>query len=871
MKNRKYTLAFALAAFVLLGATNLSVSLIKATPATIDGAVAAPISYSPPTTLDLNDYTEAEIRNYYSSLNSLSSSEKQGTNLLKNLKPILYNMRYTSYDTVWKTSAITERDWSRSPASSIGAGTYDASTGIVTGYKYDNNGAYDDPYLIVLYRNDNGTHDIKASSTHQGQTNALNREHAWPQSRGFKAASGASGPAGTDIHHLILADSKVNQLHHNNNAYGDVINVAIDENENGIGGNKRGTGAFGSTSVFEPIDEHKGDIARACFYMAARYNNWAGISGAITDFEPFLILNDNINVDGSAVGSTDTTPASYGTLTTLLEWNRLDPVNEYEIHRNNLIQRNFQQNRNPFIDFPEWAEYIWGNDQSNHAKPTTDYCTSAPAASTDVTGVSLNRTSATMSIGSTLQLTATVFPLNAANKNITWQSTNNAVATVSSDGLVSGLTNGTTTIKATTVQGGFVASCAVTVTTAPTLSSITVSDYETSLKFMGTYSISNMVVTAHYSNGGSDDVTDNAIIEIPNESRLGNQSLSVSYSENSITKFTTYSVFVTNNNVLIGGIPALAPDLFISEYIEGSSNNKYLEIYNGTGKSVDLSDYKLQLFTNGSSSATGGGVVLSETIAHNSTIVYKNNNAALTLPSGVNAIANAALNYNGDDAIGLYKISTGALVDIFGVIGEDPGTEWTGGEVSTVNKTLVRKPSIYQGVTVNPTTFDPSVEWIQFNQDTVSNLGSHSMTATVPGITKESQAIAWAEYFLEVTGEYCENLNGSSLAGTTWTELGREYGYMDPTTKALFGSTTSDPDDEGVAGAKARYYYLVTKYGILMNDNFMRDGSNNIIFSANQRKTEMNNYEIVPMFIIIFSTMLISASSIRLYRKIKQH
>ena len=51
-----------------------------------------------------------------------------------------------------------------------------------------------------------------------------------------------------------------------------------------------------------------------------------------------------------------------GIMSDLLEWNRIDPVDEYEIHRNNLIYNNYQHNRNPFIDFPDWAEYIWGNE-----------------------------------------------------------------------------------------------------------------------------------------------------------------------------------------------------------------------------------------------------------------------------------------------------------------------------------------------------------------------------------------------------------------------------------------------------------------------------------------------------------------------------
>ena len=60
-----------------------------------------------------------------------------------------------------------------------------------------------------------------------------------------------------------------------------------------------------------------------------------------------------------------------GILQDLLEWNKLDPVDEFEIHRNNLLYRNFSFNRNPFIDFPEWAEYIWGKRKGQTASFAT--------------------------------------------------------------------------------------------------------------------------------------------------------------------------------------------------------------------------------------------------------------------------------------------------------------------------------------------------------------------------------------------------------------------------------------------------------------------------------------------------------------------
>jgi trimeric autotransporter adhesin len=164
-------------------------------------------------------------------------------------------------------------------------------------------------------------------------------------------------------------------------------------------------------------------------------------------------------------------------------------------------------------------------------------------------------------------------------------------------------------------------------------------------------------------------------------------------------------------------------DLIISEYVEGSASNKYIEIFNGTGVDVDLSNYQLQLYSNGSTSITTANT-LSGTLSSGSTVVYKNSSA--TVYNGTATVL-SSVNFNGDDAMALYKISTNSFVDIFGVIGEDPGTNWSFGGKATSEESLVRNSNIFGGITTNPTTFSTlGTDWTSSPQNDVSNLGYHA-------------------------------------------------------------------------------------------------------------------------------------------------
>gem|GEM_PF-609532 len=179
-----------------------------------------------------------------------------------------------------------------------------------------------------------------------------------------------------------------------------------------------------------------------------------------------------------------------------------------------------------------------------------------------------------------------------------------------------------------------------------------------------------------------------------------------------------------------------ATDLIFSEYLEGSSNNKAIEIFNGTGSDIDLINYKLELYSNGSATASST-LSMSGTLMNGSVYVVTNSLSIASILA-VSNISHAVANFNGDDALAIKKINPAVYVDIFGRIGNDPGTAWTGdNSYTTLDKTLVRKSSVYAGITVNPTGTGPTAfttlttEWDMYDMDTVSYLGSHTFDGGV--------------------------------------------------------------------------------------------------------------------------------------------
>lgn len=161
-------------------------------------------------------------------------------------------------------------------------------------------------------------------------------------------------------------------------------------------------------------------------------------------------------------------------------------------------------------------------------------------------------------------------------------------------------------------------------------------------------------------------------------------------------------------------------ELFISEYIEGSSNNKALEVANFTGNTINLSGYSLRKQTNGSGTWSSG-FNLSGNLANGDVYVLANSSANSTILSQADATGGSSTTFNGNDAVGLFK--NGTLIDIIGV--------FNGGSSNFAKDvTLVRKSSIS-----SPNTTYTIAEWNQFPQNTFSNLGSHTLDGGTTTLT----------------------------------------------------------------------------------------------------------------------------------------
>jgi uncharacterized protein YjdB len=480
-----------------------------------------------------------------------------------------------------------------------------------------------------------------------------------------------------------------------------------------------------------------------------------------------------------------------------------------------------------------------------------------------VTSISVTFGQASIGIGSTTTATGSVLPANATNKIFTWSSSDEAVATVNAGGTVTGVSAGSAFVIATASDAsGVTGSSAITVTSPIAVSSLNFTTSEPLEILVGELSSSNQfsaTLEVDPSNASDLGVTfassNSSIVEVASSSRASNiwtvkligKSMGIATitatADSDGTKTDTLEVVVKLHN-------ESSPTLIISEYIE-SGLQKAIEITNLTSSAIDLTTYSLRLYSNGST--TPSPTTLSGSVDANQSVFFKN--SASSLISG--GTTNSAVNFGGDDAIALFNGTSD--IDVFGVIGNDPGTAWSrtfnSGAGTTEDVTLRRKPSVYHATSVwNP------LEWDVFAVNTFDGLGTHTLSAS-------ANADLYANLFMALTN----NMQGNSMDGICswvgadkWSTLQDQYSTLPNVTKDFFGTKPAKISTNDAGDMLLRYVYLrnVTNSGLTLNNFLVNASSTNIYnLSGNGFSTISNDiliFEQISKIIIGFSLLLFS-------------
>ena len=227
--------------------------------------------------------------------------------------------------------------------------------------------------------------------SYNGEGDCYNREHLWAQSW-----TNDDSKHKTDLHHVYPTDGYVNNRR-GNYAFGEVNNASWTSQNGGKLGSNTVSGYNGT--VFEPIDEYKGDIARALMYVSVRY--YQEDSGWSTSD----MTNKSVIKDWA--------------MTMLLRWHEEDPVDDKEINRNNAVY-NIQRNRNPFVDYPDFALMIWdptwdGVEDQYLATMLVNVWPNPTTSTVNIKGENLNAVYMYNAMG---QLVLTVDLQNADNQSV---------------------------------------------------------------------------------------------------------------------------------------------------------------------------------------------------------------------------------------------------------------------------------------------------------------------------------------------------------------------------------------------------------------------------------------------------------------------
>lgn len=324
---------------------------------------------------------------------------------------------------------------------------YTSYAGLANAYKTTDAVPNKSGYITWFYT---GT-EVKFSGF-GGKGGQTNREHVWPKDGG--SAFSATSECGSDAHHLRPTECNLNSTR-GSKSFGEVEqstqNVVNQNKSASYGDGTADSLCYTSGSFFYPAAGYRGATARILMYVQTRWGNKFNLQF----------------VDGAGHSKT------IGDFKTLMKWHLEELPTQEEINRNQAVYE-IQGNRNPFIDHPEYAAYIYSEAGSYYANNGTTMANEVNAllannnpyggqTNVEPTKLTLDEYSCTLEVGQSRALTLGVVPANG-NKSVTWESKNNSVATVDQNGKITAVSTGTATIAAVSkVNANVAAYCVVTV------------------------------------------------------------------------------------------------------------------------------------------------------------------------------------------------------------------------------------------------------------------------------------------------------------------------------------------------------------------------------------------------------------------------
>jgi endonuclease I len=713
----------------------------------------------------------------------------------------------------WTATGATLKTALHNKIESHTAGSYGGLWEIYKTSDIDSNGKIWD-----IYSNYRFTVTADQCGTYSVEGDCYNREHLIPQSI-FSEAS----PMVCDAHHIYPTDGKVNGMR-SNYPHGFVSSATYTSGNGSKLGN--GNSTYGYTSTcFEPVNDYKGDVARAYFYFVTAYQ-------------------ENISSYSYASFSQDTYPSlATWAIKTYLKWAYDDPVSAKEIARNDAIYA-AQGNRNPYVDHPEAAARVW--DPNN----TYGYFNTYGSGST-TPSVTMPST-ATVDVGSTVSVTASKANTTAA---ISYSSNNTSVATVDTSGTVTGVAAGTATITASLTDNGTTYSdtCLVTVTAVtPTLTlgqtsiSLTVggtagSVSYTNTHFTGTPTVtittapSSSIATASLTSGTTGTI---AITPVA----AGSTSLTVTstYGTESATATLAITVEEASSNTVITASSTNVPSTYSTSTTALSIEGLSIIAYNvGTSYTSGYIQFK------GSSGYMSNTVATSANIS-SIVIVYKSSvtsspttvsfgSSSSSLSSVTGSGSGTTWTYTPSSSATFFKILCGSSAGYVASITINYGASTAKTLSSLALTTAPSKTSYYVGDTLSTTgavvtaTYSDSTtadvtSSVTWSPSTLSSSGSQTITGsyTYGSVTKT------VTYSVTVTAVALTSIAVTTQPTKTTYQTNDTFDstglvvtgtYNNSTTAAVTGYTLSSPDmtTEGTKTVTVTYSGLTTTFTITVN------------------------------------------------------